>query len=424
MSIILESSPQSFSALGGLALFDELIAATKLRELTKGHLPVNEIKPRTSAFEKFKGLILGFVAGADCLDDMRKFAADDGFVSASRNVCSPCTYGDFLRDFNADGVRKLNDDMCRHAFKLRKAMADEGQDFVLDLDSTDHRQYAKKMEGLGFNYANVWGLSSLQAFDQFGLQYWMEVREGGCFTSNGASTAIRSIFKQVPRFSRRILRADSGYCNTDVFNACHEVSADFVIKMRENMLLPLIGQITSWKSNRHFFTYDGRKVETGTAIYRTRRGGQGLRVLIVRAAKAAVPLFEDRYDYFGFATTLTHSEMRDEELVEFYRLRGVAELHIRELKNGFDIHHFPCKKLTANKAYGIIAAFAYNFMRAASHLLKDGTRRLSKMLRFRTVNIACQVVKTGRQVIFRFNEHRKKEVDRWINDAHLQFRSG
>jgi hypothetical protein len=252
----------------------------------------------------------------------------------------------------------------------------------------------------------------------------MEVREGGTFTANGATTAIASIFKRVPRFSRRILRGDSGYCNTDVFNACHRARADFVIKMRENMLLPLLGQITSWKPNRHIRHHDGRKVETGTAIYRTRRGEKGLRVLIVRAEKAQVPLFEDRYDYFGFATTFTHGEYRDEELVDFYKQRGSAELHIKELKNAFDIHHFPCKKLVANKVYGVIAAMAYNLMRAASKLLKDKHPRLSKMLRFRMVHIACQVVRTGRRVIFRFNERAHEEVSRWITEAHLQFGSG
>jgi hypothetical protein len=39
------------------------------------------------------------------------------------------------------------------------------------------------------------------------------------------------------------------------------------------------------------------------------------------------------------------------------------ENFIRELKNGLDLHHYPCQKLSANKAYGLMAAFAYNLMR-------------------------------------------------------------
>jgi len=136
VSIVLESTPQSLSVLGGLAVFDELIAATRLREVTKGHLPKAQIKPRSTPFEKLRGLVLGFISGADCLDDMQKLAGDEGFLAAARNVSSPCTYGNFLRSFDKAEVRKLNEDMGDHAFRIRKAMAREGQDFVLDLDST------------------------------------------------------------------------------------------------------------------------------------------------------------------------------------------------------------------------------------------------------------------------------------------------
>jgi len=52
-------------------------------------------------------------------------------------------------------VRKLNEDMCAHAFKLRKSMALKGQGFILDLDSKDHRQCEKKMAGLRFNYVDL-----------------------------------------------------------------------------------------------------------------------------------------------------------------------------------------------------------------------------------------------------------------------------
>ncbi|MBP9706169.1 MAG: transposase [Oligoflexales bacterium] len=61
----------------------------------------------------------------------------------------------------------------------------------------------------------------------------------------------------------------------------------------------------------------------------------------------------------------------------FYKKRGNAENFIRELKNGFDIQHFPCLKLNANKAYGLLAAFAYNLMRFSSWTLGCKTPRFS-----------------------------------------------
>lgn len=423
MSIVLESTSQSFSSLGGLALFDEMIAATRLRELVKGALPVNVSKPLATSFQKFRALLLGFVAGADCLDDMDKLAADAGFEAVAKVVSDAGTYGHYLRAFDQPTMRLLNDRLSDMAFKMRRAVAKDA-DFILDLDSTHHEQAGVKMEGLGYAQGIHWGLSSLQAFDQFGFQYWMDVREGTAFTANGATMAITQIFRKVPRRQARFLRADSGYCNADVFNACHTADAKFVIPMRANMLDPLLKEIRHWHANHRMHTKDGRKVEVGTAIYRPERGRQKYRVMVMRAEKRERPLFEDKHDYYGFITNIFHGEMRDEELLDFYRARGNCENYIKELKNGFDIHHFPCKKLMANRAYGLIAAFAYNYMRLASFTLGDKRPRFSKMLRFRMIHVACQVVMTARRVIFRFNQHRKKEVEHWITLTHQQFGSG
>src|SRR5688572_13023981 len=132
MSIVLEGTKNSFSALGGLALFDEMISASRLREMTKACLPHHRIKPQTSSFEKFKGMVLGFIAGADCLDDLDKLADDAGFVAVSKRVCGSQTYGRYLRSFDQPAVRRLNDRLVDFAFKVRKIVAKDS-DFILDI---------------------------------------------------------------------------------------------------------------------------------------------------------------------------------------------------------------------------------------------------------------------------------------------------
>ena len=66
--------------------------------------------------------------------------------------------------------------------------------FILDIDSTSHRQYGLKMEGLGYDYSKNYGLSSLQAFDQYGFQYWSSVRGGSAHTSVSSVDATNTIF--------------------------------------------------------------------------------------------------------------------------------------------------------------------------------------------------------------------------------------
>jgi len=107
--------------------------------------------------------------------------------------------------------------------------------------------------------------------------------------------------------------------------------------------------------------------------------------------------------------------MSGADVIKLYRGRGHAENFIRELKNGMDLHHYPCQKLTANKAYGLIAAFAYNAMRFIA--LKDRPQRpqFSKAIRHRIIHLPCQVVRHAGEVTFRFMKHHFKEVQTWLN---------
>jgi hypothetical protein len=426
MPIEIASTTAVISPRGGLVIFDEALRALNARRMLTPCMPSYKKRPIAKGYDKLRALLLGLVAGADCLDDMRSLGEDPGFDAISGGVNCPATYGAFLRSFSLPQWRCLQERLGDIAFKLRAALVGKDpMDFILDVDSTHHEQTAVKMEGLGYDYANHWGLSSLQAFDQFGFQYWMEVREGNAHTANGAAAAVGSILRRVPRMQKRIVRGDSGYCNHDVFNVCANANADFVIAMRENMFEPLLGQIRSWTLNRKVRFRDGREAEVGTAIYQRKQGRQVLRVLVMRAKKVGQKeLFGDPYDYKAFVTSFGAHQMRDEEIIKFYQDRGNAENFIKELKGGFDMHHFPCQKLLANRVYGVIAALAYNLHRFAARLLERGTARFSKMIRFRMVHLACQVVRKARRVTFRFHEHKAKEVAGWINQTYCKLLSG
>ena len=128
---------------------------------------------------------------------------------------------------------------------------------------------------------------------------------------------------------------------------------------------------------------------------------------------------EDRWETHAFITNISESEMDAEQVLLFYRGRGNAENFIRELKYGFDLKHFPCQKLDANRVYGLIAAFAHNLVRFVSNRMYPGKTAFVKKIRFRLVSLAAQVVRQARQTFIVFHRRHKEEVERCLMNIKL-----
>ena len=432
MIIKTESTSKVFSSLGGLLPLKELLYKTKLRDKIGDVLP--ELKSGADrSVDKFCQMILSFQAGAECLDDIDCIRRDEAFkILCSWNPYTSKSIGNFLRSFSSHQVNQLNHKLIENAFELRENLP-KSNSITLDVDSTINRQYGKKMEGLGRAYDGTWGLDTIQAFDENGLQFWNEVRDGGTFSSQGAENIIHEIFKRLPKNDffkkiRKYFRADSAFCNSGVFKACMAKSAGFVISMRANMFEPLINRVKNWKSqnpnnkNRILF-YDNRECEIGQTIHSYEGCPEPLRVVLIRAEKHDSKKLKnghkENYDYYGWISNIGEHELKSTKLIKFYRKRGQAENYIKELKYGYDMKHYPCIKLSANKAYGVIAAFSYNLIRFLSKLKNSKKTKYVKTFRNLWIHLPCQIVHHARQVIFRFMKHHHKEVRDWLNRINL-----
>ena len=107
-NIKLRSVNKSFSKFGGLFTYNKLFDCTMLGPKLANILPKNKIATRTTPVDKFKALVLGFVAGADSLDDMEKLSLDKGFYSVNGKVDAANTYGQFLRKFKNKCLKFIN----------------------------------------------------------------------------------------------------------------------------------------------------------------------------------------------------------------------------------------------------------------------------------------------------------------------------
>jgi hypothetical protein len=137
---------------------------------------------------------------------------------------------------------------------------------------------------------------------------------------------------------------------------------------------------------------------------------------------------EDPYDYYAVVTNfpldLSVERMNDkhsnkkikryslQEVMEFHQKRGAMENFIREEKYGYDLKHFPCLKMSANRAYGLLSMVAHNLLRWVSVMMRPERPHFSKKLRKRFVFHAGKVVKTARQTFLQIVEGGYREVMR------------
>ena len=102
-----------------------------------------------------------------------------------------------------------------------------------------------------------------------------------------------------------------------------------------------------------------------------------------------------------------------------YRDCGHAENYIRDLKYSLAPLDYSCLKLSANKAYGLLAGISYNLMCFAEIKLarrKNGKIPFIKKVRTLLVNIPAVVVSRARQVCSKFMSTYATEVA-YLNES-------
>jgi hypothetical protein len=118
------------------------------------------------------------------------------------------------------------------------------------------------------------------------------------------------------------------------------------------------------------------------------------------------------WDYYGVVTNMSLYFHTKQEVILHHNKRGNAENFIREEKYGYDLKHFPCQKLNANRAFGLLAMVAHNILRWVALVEKPDKPHFSKKLRRRFVFIPGKVVQHARQIIMKVPLHFFKEVQR------------
>lgn len=414
-----------------LEVFDE---SSISKEFVKS-LP-ERVSPRSLGSYRLGLLqIASFLYGHDCLEDLEEFEGEsavesvmDGKTAASR------TMGDFLRDFEGEHLERLNRFLSEMSYRIRKQMRDVlAEEFkpssapILDIDSTEHKQCGEKMEGVAWNYKNNWCLDSQVIYDELGLNYGMQLRAGNTKSGVNAEELIRNAFSSWQKNDEKYLRGDSAYCYQDVIRTCLDLKVFFTLTANDATTgwTSQINEITNWQP----WTYSEQaileaqkkkrelsKIEVGSFLW-TPGWAENIRFTVivkrtwVEEEQGSLFAGTGRWEHYAVVAGMPQ-KFTKQEIMEHHQKRGNSENFIREEKYGYDLKHFPCLKLNANHAFGLLAMVAHNILRWCAVIEKPHKPHFSKKLRRRFIYIPGKVVAHARQLCIKIPERFFKEVNR------------
>lgn len=406
--------------------------------------PFAESLPKRTSPRSYGSYRLGliqlssFLYGHDSLDDLDEFRDDPTLEEVMKGeTVAPRTMGDFLRDFEPTHIESLNRYLAKMAWSIRgnleKALPEEYRPKVphFSIDSTSHPQTGEKMEGVAWNYKNEWCLDSQVIFDELGLSAGMQLRSGNTKSGVGAGELIEQAFSPYGFTDEKWLSGDAAYCNQEVMTTSLRLGAKFTLTANEATTgwERLIGEITNWQPWRYSEKEEEKaksrekalpQVEVGSCQWQPGWSDVLRFTLVVKRTWETSPsegLFPEeaaggRWRYYGVMTNFSTYWKSAQEIVEIHNRRGNAENFIREEKYGYDLKHFPCQKLMANHAFGLIAMVAHNLLRWVAIIERPHKPHFSKKLRRRFIFIPGKVVRHARQIILKVSRKAYEEVTR------------
>jgi len=427
-NIKLERTRKDLTHLSGLIYFSDLINRLNLVNRLGSILPQAKVIRRLRPKEKFLTGIFGFIAGADCIDDLDNLRRDRLFSELTKDGTAPSTMRQFMGDFRLKFFERLQDLLPVIASELRQKMFPGSDKIIITMDATPHKQYGEYMEGVDWCYNKEKGYISQNAFDEKGFCYGWNLMPGNTHSHRGAVEMIERIFSKLPDYKNRYFRADSAYGSHKVYNSLLNLGVHFGICLSKTVWGPLLDRNEfkmKWTKTRLRF-FESNKCQIASTLYAPKhlRGRGFLRVVFIRAKKKVIKSEDKRhYDYYAIITDMTEKEMSSEDVIRFYRGRSNAENFIKDLKYGMDFKHFPCQSMTKNRTWGFMGIFAYNLMRFASFSI-DRRGCYLKRVRTNLVYIASELRRGQRNIILRFSNNTNQEVTRFLEKLHLKFCPG
>ena len=396
-------SDEHLVANAGLMLPATLADHLGLLGLFEEHLDLGDAPGRANVGHKAMTLIHSALAGGDSIDDAAALRAGETQAVLGHGVLAPSTLGTFLRSFTWGHARQL--DVVAGELLKRAWAAGAGpgaEPFTIDVDSSIHETYGfQKQGGTRFTYNHVRGYHPLYAVAATtGDVLHVRLRGGNAHAGRGAASFLTETFNRVREAGSTgplCLRADSGFYNHNVTEACHKADVRFSVtaKLHKGAIYKAIDAIgeSDWVAIPYFM--DGADVAETT--YRP-FGSKGRPCrLIVRRVRptpgSQLALFTE-FSYHAFVTDRSGEML---ELEADHRRHADIENTIRDLKYGVGLNHLPSGRFGANAAWLALNVIAHNLARFSTRIGLGESTITTETFRRRYLTVPGRMTRSARR---------------------------
>jgi Transposase DDE domain group 1 len=423
-------------------------------QLLKLHLPFHE-----------SDHVLNFAYNAlcegSCLQDIELRRNDEVFLDAlgARRIPDPTTAGDFCRRFTGADINTLQAIINEVRQRIWKQQPDSFFDLAtIDMDGTLVETTGECKHGMDIAYDGTWGYHPLVlSLANTGEVLWLVNRPGNRPSHEGAAAAVDRVVAVCRKggFRKVLLRGDTDFSQSEHLDRWDAAGTSFLFGFNATPNLKAIAEdlpAAAWKpltrlpaylvktqrrprpdnvkeavvKEREFENQRLRSEDVAEFAYRPTACGQAFRMVVVRknisVAKGEKLLFDD-VRYFFYITNIT--ELDQEQLVWVANNRCNQENLLAQLHNGVSALKAPVNTLESNWAYMVMTALAWNLKAWWALILPVTVGRWQKRhqeekqwvlgLEFKTfvqafVRLPCQIVRTGRKLVYRllsWNPHQR-----------------
>ena len=436
---------------GGIGAIQLLVKQLGLEEAINNRPGIFKLRNPYFESDHVLNIAYNILCNGECLEDIERLRNDEVYLDAvgTERIPDPATAGDFCRRFSVEHIEILQDVINKIRLKVWRQQEPEFfTEAVIDADGTIAETTGQCKEGMDISYKGTWGYHPLVvSLSNTGEPLYLSNRSGNSSSAKNASYYLDKSAElcRTAGFKKIRFRGDTDFSQSNYLDGWDDEGISFVfginampnlVKIAEN--LPETAYTDLLRPPRYSVKTEPRSKplnvkeqivkergyknirlcseQTAEFEYRPVKCHKSCRVVVLRKnlsiEKGENVLFDD-IRYFFYITNDRKASRAD--IVGEANNRCNQENLIEQLKNGVNAMRMPVDNLVSNWAYMVMASLAWNIKAWYALLLPTRSRwhrkhkhQKRKVLRmefkkFRNffVMLPCQIVKTGRRLLYR-----------------------